>query len=697
MDYQTFLTGTVLACLVSSSATGDDSNPAPIPIESRMQHIRQADPREWAEFPDTPDARSFEESFVARENETEWTLRLRHTNVKQSWDVSLNGKQLTRLNRDENPMHVFVTVPPGTLRDGENSLVIATRSAQPDDVRLGDVELIPRPRAEELSQCMVELACRDASTVTALPCRFTILDQRGFLHDVGTESDRTLAVRTGVVFTATGTARFGLPPGRYRVIAARGPEYTIDQREIELAAGETSRLELSLRRVVETTGWVACDPHVHTLTHSGHGDATIEERLITICGEGIELPVATDHNKQINFVPLQRSMGLTRWFTPVVGNEVTTKWGHFNIFPAPADGPVPDHRQENWEEICREIRSVADPKVIILNHARDVHSGFRPFGIEHRHPLTGRQYNEWQLEANAMEVINSGAQQTDILRLPLDWMVNLNRGLFLTPVGSSDSHDVARHFVGQGRTYLRCDDSDPGQIDVAEAVRSFQDGRVIVSCGLFPQLTISDRFGPGDLVPPAQDGTVKAHVQVRGAPWAEADRFQIYCNGELTLEREFESRADGLKHQETVTLQVPPHDAHFELIVLGPGVSSLHWPIARPYQPDSPEWTALNFGMTGALWYDGNGDGTRNSAREIAEQILEESGGDTRRAISSLAKCHRSVCLQTAELLHLRNLDVNSPEIRSQAAQSGQHVREAFHDYWTAWRDSEIARSTPKP
>ena len=43
-----------------------------------------------------------------------------------------------------------------------------------------------------------------------------------------------------------------------------------------------------------------------------------------------------------------------------------------------------------------------------------------------------------------------------------DWMALLNRGYRVTPVGSSDSHDVGRHFVGQGRTYIRCDDSDPG-------------------------------------------------------------------------------------------------------------------------------------------------------------------------------------------------------------------------------------------
>ena len=67
------------------------------------------------------------------------------------------------------------------------------------------------------------------------------------------------------------------------------------------------------------------------------------------------------------------------------------------------------------------------------------------------------------LPANAMEVVNSGAVISDGLALPRDWMGLLNRGLMLTPVGSSDSHDVARYIVGQGRTYVRCDDRRSGR------------------------------------------------------------------------------------------------------------------------------------------------------------------------------------------------------------------------------------------
>src|SRR5205807_2304590 len=136
------------------------------------------------------------------------------------------------------------------------------------------------------------------------------------------------------------------------------------------------------------------------------------------------------------------------------------------------------------------------------NHPRDLHVGYRPFGPEHHNAATGDNLDGWRLQANGMEVVNSGAQQTDPMRLFRDWMTMLNHGTHLTPVGSSDSHDVSRFIVGQGRTYIRCKNDNPGAIDVDEAVASFVSGRVIVSCGLLADITVNDRYGHGDLVPP---------------------------------------------------------------------------------------------------------------------------------------------------------------------------------------------------
>ena len=69
----------------------------------------------------------------------------------------------------------------------------------------------------------------------------------------------------------------------------------------------------------------------------------------------------------------------------------------------------------------------------------------------------------------------------------------------------------------------------PGEIDVAEAVANFRVGRVLVSCGLVTEITANDKYGPGDLVPPADEFAVT--VRVVGPGWVTADTVALYANG----------------------------------------------------------------------------------------------------------------------------------------------------------------------
>src|SRR5262249_30140731 len=160
-----------------------------------------------------------------------------------------------------------------------------------------------------------------------------------------------------------------------------------------------------------------------------------------IAGEGLELPIATEHNRQVDYHAAALKAGVRGHFTPVVGNEVTTSVGHFNVFPLKADGPVLDFQRKDWKWLAGEFAVVPGRHVIVLNHPRELHAGFRPFGPVRHLALTGESLDGWELPANAMEVVNSGAQQTDMMRLFHDWFGMLNRGVILTPVSSSDSHD----------------------------------------------------------------------------------------------------------------------------------------------------------------------------------------------------------------------------------------------------------------
>ena len=592
-----------------------------ITIEPRFVHLRSDAVREWSSFPAQADGTVLEVKFDAASNEQEYALGLRQQDVKQAWRVLLNGKRLGELIRDEADLTFHLPIAKGAMVAGENTLRIESTARGPqttDDIRVGVLRIVPRPVSEVLAEATLEVEVLDADSKRPCPAASRSSTPAGSRHATSAKSTDRMAAREGVIYTADGKARFGVSAGKYTIYAGRGFEYSLARAETTLAAGQTAQHTLAIRREVPTPGYVACDTHVHTVTYSGHGDATIDERMITLAGEGIELPIATDHNVHIDYESHAQRLGVRQHFTPVMGNEVTTPAGHFNVFPVAAGARVPDHRHKEWSRTFEEIFATPGVKVAILNHARDLHSGTRPFGPAQFNAAVGELAAGWPVGFKAMEVINSGATQTDPLRLAHDWMALLNRGYQVTPVGSSDSHDVTRFIVGQGRTYIRLDDRDPGNLDAEAAVANFLQGRVLVSYGLLADLTVGGRFTSGDLAAPAGD-EIEAAIRVHGPGWTTATEVRLYANGQFIREETIVPPKDGslpagVQWQGTWKLPRPKHDVHLVAIALGKGIDGPYWPTAKPYQPTSPDWEPRTLGVSGAVWLDGDGDGRRTSA-----------------------------------------------------------------------------------
>ncbi|HEU4752466.1 MAG TPA: CehA/McbA family metallohydrolase, partial [Armatimonadota bacterium] len=326
----------------------------------------------------------------------------------------------------------------------------------------------------------------EKGTGRPVPCRLTLLDGRGRAAEVTPEKARWLAYRPGVLYTGTGEATFTAPQGRYTLYVNRGLEYGVVTRDIHLGAGERT-VDLQLVREVDTTGYVSCDTHIHTLTFSGHGDATIQERMATIAGEGIELAIATDHNHHTDYAPAARETGTSRQFTPVIGNEVTTRVGHFNAFPVRPGSAPPDPRLTDWNLLLPAIRAVPGVRVVTLNHPSDLHEGFIPADPRRFHPASGESLDHSPWSFDGIEVVTSSALHSDYLKPYRDWFALLNRGARMVGLGSSDSHDVSRYILGQGRTYIASSAAEPEQIDIQEACDSLLAGRALVSMGLFTE------------------------------------------------------------------------------------------------------------------------------------------------------------------------------------------------------------------
>ena len=331
-----------------------DAGLAQVEIDAHRHHLGTAGRPEWREFAGAdPEGRGLELTFEGRANPVEATLLIRQRDVKLGWDVRINDRRIGQLLPMEAALVHALAVPAGTLHDGGNRLTIGPPPGV-DDVIIEGIALDPRPVREALGGATLEVRVAEPGRDAGLPCRITVVDDRGALAPLVVEPDSRLAARPGVVYTPDGRALIGLPPGRYTVSATRGFEYGLDTRVVDVAEGPPRRVDLAIRREVPTEGLVACDTHVHTLTHSGHGDATLDERAVTLAGEGIEMPIATDHDHLTSDLgAAAERMGVSACFTPVVGDEVTTRTGHFNAFPFPAGTKPPDPGLADWPDLLR--------------------------------------------------------------------------------------------------------------------------------------------------------------------------------------------------------------------------------------------------------------------------------------------------------------------------------------------------------
>ncbi len=646
MEARSIMMKWILLCLPALTLIAED-----LTVDARRLHLGRTGQFEWEAFKDRAvDAERLEVRFEAKVNATEQTLRLWQRDVKLTWPVLLNGRKLGALVTAETAMESLLAIPAGALRDGQNVLSIEAPPGL-DDIEVGPVFIAAKPMTEVMSGAQMDVTVTDGETGSGLPCRLTLTRADGTLQPLRAEPVAEVAVRIGVIYTRNGKAMLSLPPGDYILHAGRGFEWSVERVVISLRAGETKPVALQLRREVPTVGWIAADSHIHTLTHSGHGDAKIEERMLTIAGEGIELAVATDHNHHTDYAPSAASMGVAKRFTPVIGNEVTTKHGHFNAFPVEAGARVVNPKEEDWAKLLPEIRATPGVKVITLNHPRDLHSGFIPLGGMQFNPKTGRHRQADALDIDAMEVVTSAAMQSDIHLLYRDWFALLNRGHRVAAVGSSDSHDVNRFILGQGRTYVATKDADPTNLDLDEVWRSYKEGRLLVSLGLLTQLKVNDKFTVGDLATGLAE-SIKVEATVFGPAWTKADRIELFANGILIREQKIEDdHRAGEKARIVWQIPKPAHDVHLVVIATGPGVTEPFWEIPRPYQPSSKTFVPRVIGSTNPIWLDADGDGRFEPAFAIAQRLIQESGGDRAKLQEALKKCDEAVAVQVESLM----------------------------------------------
>ncbi|MBN1946157.1 MAG: CehA/McbA family metallohydrolase [Bradymonadales bacterium] len=393
--------------------------------------------------------------------------------------------------------------------------------------------------------------------------------------------------------TNDGMAQLLVRPGSYDVYISRGPEYNVSRSKVVVGPGETVSVAATLSRVVDTTGWIAADTHLHTI-NSIDASTSLDRRVRMLAAEGVEWAVATDHNYITDYSPAIARNNLQQWLTSSIGIELTTlESGHFNGYPLRYQvGPI-THGAFQWSqrtpgELFAELRALGrygpENTIVQVNHPRDTILGY--LNQYRRDGLTG-EYTEpglmeqfispegqaffdeegqttWSWDFDAFEILNG--KRFDLIhhyRVPEnlpegelpdaippagtilidedgqvsypgaldDWYNLINLGYRYVAVGVSDSHEDLQE-PGYARTMIHTGLDDPMKVEEMDMVRGLRSRRVFVTNGPMVDLYINhpEQGAIGQTLVDS-DGTISLTFRVTAAPWISVGRVNLIRNG----------------------------------------------------------------------------------------------------------------------------------------------------------------------
>lgn len=405
-----------------------------------------------------------------------------------------------------------------------------------------------------------------------------ISNSTGLFRDRGQDTTYPFGVSAVYFVDQTGlSGPLDLEPGDYRVYVSHGPEYSIATADVTITAGATTPVAAQIARVIDTTGFVSGDFHVHSID-SPDSKVTRTDRIVSMLAEGADFFVATDHETIQDFSADIAALGASSLLATAPGSEITTfDYGHFNAWPltrdpaqpngggidhggaAPAGMHFPAYGNYNLPPVDIIAAAHADPgtDTVQINHFYS-HMALGGSGLaidtgmvppQSNVPGTVRRLdptitNYFTDTFDALEIlIESGRGQifNNFYGRNLgDWFNMINQGIVRTAIADSDTHRVVRTLAAMPRTMIASPTDDPGSLSaIADTLSAnVNAGRAIGTNTPMIHVTTSasstGESGGHALGLPLEiattDGAVDVTVDVQSPIWAEFDTIEFYVN-----------------------------------------------------------------------------------------------------------------------------------------------------------------------
>ncbi|MCC6647329.1 MAG: CehA/McbA family metallohydrolase [Polyangiaceae bacterium] len=452
---------------------------------------------------------------------------------------------------------------------------------------------LPAPRHARL-----EIVVTDHDTGARLPARVVVRGVDGTPDPTFGSPER--ATGAGPIFDADdGAVHTALVPGKYKVFATHGVEWSADVVALSVAPAAAARVALALRHVAPTPGWISADLHVHS---RGGFDSlvSVEDRVRALVAAGVEFAAATEHNRVGSYASaVMPAASALRWTPAVEVTTVNPLRGHFNVIPWD-DPKVPAYQQTSLGRLIDDVRRRAPESVIQVNHPLlDARLGY--LLAAHADAATERGRRMIPRGFHSLEVYN-GFDLHEVARVDevrAAYLALVEAGFRIAATGSSDSHSVQYGGAGYPRTYLRAD-----AIDAASVVAAIKGAHTLATSGPLAWLRVGDAtFGDA---PRREGALLRARVTVAQAPWLALASVELWAGGQKVWERALprpasparpdgsldEARARAVALDEEITVAPPPGARALVLVARGApsGGEALGIRDFAPMAISSPLW-----------------------------------------------------------------------------------------------------------
>jgi len=378
----------------------------------------------------------------------------------------------------------------------------------------------------------LKIVAREAVTNAALPVRVQVIPQKGVAAPPASFGVETEANgRLWQSYAVTGDVTLPVPAGQHRVIVTRGYEYELYDQTFTVEAGKTVDVAATLAHSVDSGGVMCADFHIHSNYSADSADVPLE-KVKSAIADGLDLPVSSEHEYIIDFQPIIKSLGLTKWAYGFPSEELTTfTFGHFGVVPVYPKTDKPNRGAVPWigrkaSEIFKSVNDLPEKPVLIVNHPSG--GGFQAyFSATGFDDATGAgKGDNWSDDFGAIEVFNDSSFDDNRDKSVADWFAMLAHGKNVWAVGNSDSHHIRTSPVGYPRTCIRFGHDDPEKLS-AEIVRdALRAGQATISGGLY--MTVE---GPGGAGPGATAAPGKYKVVVQAPAWLSAKNVEMVVDG----------------------------------------------------------------------------------------------------------------------------------------------------------------------